>query len=106
MDLLYKTLSVSKTLPEEEFFYLGNPLYKAAVRSASDLIPAGDDIGKAEYRRMLNMAMAGCAEVNMYLSLIEKANVLADAAMIEMNDRWNREQRRISCSMDKLSSDE
>jgi four helix bundle protein len=106
MDLLYKTLSVSNTLPGEGGFYLGTPLFRAAVRSASDLIPAGDDVGKAEYRRMLNMAMAGCAEVNMYLSLIEKANLLDDAAMMEMSDRWNREQRRISCSLDKLSSDE
>jgi four helix bundle protein len=106
MDLLYKTRSVTNALPEEERFYLGTPLYKAAIRSASDLVPAGDDIGKAEYRRMLNMAMAGCAEVNMYLSFIERADLVNDAAMIELNDRWNREQRRINCSMDKLSSDE
>lgn len=106
MDLLYKTLSVVNTLPVEERFYLGTTLFKAGVRSASDLIPAGDDIGKAEYRRMLNMAMAGCAEVNMCLSLIERENLLSESAMIEMNDRWTREQRRISCSMDKLSSDE
>jgi four helix bundle protein len=106
MDILYKTLSVTNTLPEEERFYLGTPLFKAAVRSAADLIPAGDDIGKAEYRRLLNTAMAGCTEVSMYLSLVAKANLLDDASMIEMNDRWNREHRRISCSVDKLSSDE
>ena len=106
MDLLYKTISVVNNLPEEERFYLGLPLCKAAIRSASDLVPAGDDIGKAEYRRLLNMATAGSAEVAVFLLMIEKAGVLNENTMLEMSDRWNREQLRISCSLDKLRSDE
>ena len=104
MELLYKTYSISSELAGKHYCLAGL-LYKASVRSGIEFTP-GREVAKAERKRILNKSLAACAETSVVLEMIRRANVSDNAVVSDLKNQWEREQRRISGSMNKLKSDE
>lgn len=104
MDHLYKTYSASSRLSTDKNG-LVLPLYRTSIRSAAGIFTDAV-MDKQEYRRALGASLAACAEINVILAMIGKANALPAEAVTDLSNEWSKAARRISGSKNKLKSDE
>ena len=102
--LLQKTYSLEALLAGVTHNPLGIPLTRTGFSTVR--ISGSGKTGKQECRRVLNISLAGCVEMEVMLSMLKRMKSVEGNMLNDLRKSWTDERITISRSMNKLESDE
>lgn len=95
-----------KNFSNEERYGFTSQLRRAAYSIPMNLIEGGAKLGERDFRRLVDISIESCAEVEYQIELCHDLNYLSEAGFVELSENYQRIGKILNHLMQKLITKE